>query len=95
MVVAAVTEEERRALVEALKGRWDAVNAAYQRTAHHNGRLQSSGARQRKEGQERALQQLEADIELLERGGAAGGLYVRCDEKEKKGEATGAGTAAA
>jgi hypothetical protein len=99
-VVALVPEEERRALVEALKGKWDAANTAYQRTAHHNGRLQSSGARQRKEAQEQALQQLEADIELLERGGAAGGLYVRYDEKDggmKKGQATGmgAGTAAA
>lgn len=77
-MVAPLAEAERRALVDALKAKWDAVEAAYQKNAHLGGRHGLSwGARRRKEAQERALQQLEADIELLERGRTAGGIYVR------------------
>lgn len=76
--MAPLAEPERRALVDALKAKWDAVEGAYQKKAHLGGRHGLSwGARRRKEAQERALQQLEADIELLERGGSAGGIYVR------------------
>eukprot|EP00624_Nannochloropsis_granulata_P003760 evm.model.NODE_28947_length_33357_cov_23.044727.2 len=63
-----VTEEERQALVVALKTKWDAVNAAYQKTAHQ-GQFQSAGARRRKEQNEKIMDQLEQDIELLERAG--------------------------
>jgi hypothetical protein len=103
-VVAPLPEAERAALVDALKAKWDAINAAYQKTAHHGGRLaQSCGARRRKEEQERALLQLEADIELLERGGGLGGIYVRYEGEgegvgPKKGPnvvGEGGGTAAA
>lgn len=76
--MAPLVESERRALVDALKAKWDAIEGAYQKTAHLRGRHGLSwGARRRKEAQECALQQLEADIELLERGGSAGGIYVR------------------
>lgn len=84
-VVAPLPEEERRALVDALKAKWDAINAAYQKTAHHGGRHQSIGERQRKEAQEQAMSQLEADIELLQRGGSAGGLYIRYNDDDDDG----------
>lgn len=99
-VLAPLAEGERQELVDALKAKWDALNAVYQKTAHHGGRHQSSGAQLRKEAQERALQQLEADIELLERGGTGGGLYVRYEAGQAPTEGAlggveGHGTAAA
>ena len=73
-----VSEEERLALILALKTKWNAVNAAYQKTAHQ-GKYQSTGAQKRKALHEKEMTQLEQDIALLERaavggaGGAGGG----------------------
>jgi len=72
-VMETVSEGKRVALVVALKAKWDAVNAAYQKTAHQ-GQFQSAGARRRKEQNEKIMDQLEQDIELLEQ--AKGGMLV-------------------
>jgi len=73
VLMEALSEEERQALVVALKTKWDAVNAAYQKTAHQ-GQFQSAGARRRKAENEKVMSQLGQDIELLERAG--GGVWV-------------------
>mmetsp|Transcript_83996 Transcript_83996/g.237768 ORF Transcript_83996/g.237768 Transcript_83996/m.237768 type:complete len:152 (-) Transcript_83996:356-811(-) len=59
---------ERSELVRALKRKWDAVNAKYQKMAH-TVKLDTVGKVKRKEGMEKELVQIEADIERLERPG--------------------------
>ena len=59
---------ERSELVRALKRKWDAVNAKYQKIAH-TVKLDTVGKVKRKEGMEKELVQIEADIERLERPG--------------------------
>lgn len=59
---------ERNELVRALKRKWDAVNAKYQKMAH-TVKLDTVGKVKRKEGMEKELVQIEADIERLERPG--------------------------
>lgn len=66
-MVTELSDEERAALIKALKAKWDAVNAQYQLITFK--RVSSSnstvGAIRRKEGCERQLAQLEKDIERL------------------------------
>lgn len=70
-----LSEEDRAALIKALKAKWDEVNHAYQLIAFQ--RVSSStstvGAIRRKEDCENQLAQLEKDIEKLE---ARGPIYV-------------------
>lgn len=61
-------DDERRTLVRALKGKWDAVNARYQKMCHIV-KLDSVGKVKRKEALEKELTQIEQDIEKLERHG--------------------------
>jgi len=65
-------EDERRALLSALKRKWDSVNANYQKLTHQVN-LDTAGKIKRKETMERELEQIEADIEKLENRGA---VYV-------------------
>jgi len=58
---------ERSELVRALKRKWDAVNAKYQKMAC--AKLDTVGKIKRKEDMEKELMQIEADIERLERPG--------------------------
>ncbi|KAF4031081.1 Calmodulin-binding [Phytophthora infestans] len=60
-------ESERRALVDALKSKWDHVNAKYQKLCH-NVVFDTLGKVRRKETFEKELTQLEKDIQLLEKG---------------------------
>ena len=60
-----MTAEERDALVDQLKTKWDAVNAKYQRISHIV-KLDTIGKVRRKEQLENELTQLEKDIQLLE-----------------------------
>lgn len=70
-----LSEEDRLALISALKAKWDEVNHAYQLITFK--RVSSSnstvGAIRRKEECENQLAQLEKDIEKLE---ARGPIYV-------------------
>lgn len=59
-------EEERVALVAALKNKWDSVNANYQKMCHMV-KLDTIGKVRRKERMEAELEQLEKDIEKLNR----------------------------
>jgi 23S rRNA pseudoU1915 N3-methylase RlmH len=59
-------ESERLELIAALKRKWDQVNAKYQKITHLV-MLDTTGQVRRKEQLENALQQLERDIEKLER----------------------------
>lgn len=61
-----VTEDERADLLDALKAKWDFVNAQYQKITHLV-TLDTAGQIRRKEHFERELGQLEADIQRLER----------------------------
>ena len=61
-----MTAEERDALVDQLKTKWDAVNAKYQKMTH-NVNLDTVGKVKRKESMEKELKQLEADIGKLEK----------------------------
>ena len=61
-------ETERRELVDALKGRWDAINHQYQLHGHRV--ATENGDIKRKESQEAELKQLESDIEKLSRPGS-------------------------
>eukprot|EP01039_Chlorochromonas_danica_P001249 gene1249-1361_t len=61
-----LTEGERSDLLDQLKARWDYVNANYQKITHLV-KLDTTGQRRRKEQLENELQQLEYDIERLER----------------------------
>lgn len=69
-------EEERLELIEALKIKWDAVNAKYQKMTH-NVTLDTVGKIKRKEAMENELKTLEADIGKLEK--ASPPIYVRAD----------------
>jgi Calmodulin-binding len=69
----ALDEQERAALVQALKRKWEAANGKFQRMSHHVV-LDTEGQVRRKEQLERELGQLESDIERLERPGA---IFVR------------------
>ncbi|GMG17018.1 unnamed protein product [Phytophthora fragariaefolia] len=60
-------ESERLTLVDALKSKWDHVNAKYQKLCH-NVVFDTLGKVRRKETFEKELTQLEKDIQLLERG---------------------------
>ena len=60
-----MTAEERDALVDQLKTKWDAVNAKYQRISHIV-KLDTIGKVRRKEQLKNELTQLEKDIQLLE-----------------------------
>jgi len=59
-------DDEREDLIDALKCKWDAVNAQYQKMTH-NVNLDTVGKVQRKEKMEMELKMLEADIGKLEK----------------------------
>jgi 23S rRNA pseudoU1915 N3-methylase RlmH len=59
-------EYERQDLIQALKNKWDAVNAKYQKITHLV-RLDTTGQVRRKEQLENELQTIERDIEKLSR----------------------------
>jgi hypothetical protein len=61
-----MSEDERSQLLNSLKIKWEAVNAKYQRITHLV-RFDTTGQVRRKEQLEGELQQLENDIEKLER----------------------------
>lgn len=61
-----LSETERSELIAALKEKWDNVNANYQKITHLV-RLDTTGHIRRKETLEAELQQLEKDIERLQR----------------------------
>ncbi len=62
-----LSDEERAELLEALKAKWDSVNARYQKITHQTISTSHStvGQVRMKEDCERALAQLEKDIERL------------------------------
>jgi hypothetical protein len=60
-------EMDRQQLIDALKIKWDKVNAAYQRITHLV-KLDTTGQIRRKETLEAQLTQLEHDITRLEKG---------------------------
>lgn len=62
------SEEERLNLVNALKAKWDAVNAKYQKITHLV-KLDTTGQLRRKETLEAQLTKLENDIMKLDRAG--------------------------
>lgn len=62
------SEEERIALVNALKAKWDHTNAQYQRITHLV-KLDTTGQLRRKETLEAMLTKLENDIQRLDRPG--------------------------
>lgn len=62
------SEEERFELVNALKAKWDMVNAQYQKITHLV-KLDTAGQVRRKETLEAQLAKLEADIQRLDRPG--------------------------
>ena len=66
-------EGERENLIDALKHKWDSVNATYQKICHRVS-IDSLGDIKRKEAQEAELQQLEDDIQRLSRPGP---LYIK------------------
>ena len=57
-------ENERRELLRALKGKWDDVNAKYQKMCHMV-KLDTVGKIRRKEQMEKELDQIEGDIKKL------------------------------
>lgn len=63
-----MSEDERRELVFALKKKWEIANNKFQKMSHHVV-LDTEGQVRRKERLEKELQQLEIDIERLERPG--------------------------
>jgi len=63
-----MSEEERLELLNALKAKWDDVNAKYQRITHLV-RLDTQGQMRRKEYLETTMTGLEKDIERLQRNG--------------------------
>lgn len=62
------SEYERMELVNALKAKWDSVNAQYQKITHLV-KLDTTGQLRRKEQLEAALAKLESDIQRLDRPG--------------------------
>lgn len=69
--VEVMDERERLELLRALKAKWDAVNSKYQRMCHQT-KLDTVGKIKRKEGLEKELDALEADIKLLAAHGPIG-----------------------
>jgi len=65
-VLEVLPDAERYALVDALKAKWDTVNAKYQKMTH-NVNLDTVGKVKRKEAMETELKMLEADISKLEK----------------------------
>lgn len=63
-----MSNDEREDLIVALKTKWDAVNAKYQKITHLV-RLDTIGQLKRKEQMEAELRQLEVDIDKLTRNG--------------------------
>lgn len=63
-----LSDEERTALLEQLKAKWDLTNQKYQRITHIV-KLDTFGQVRRKETLEAELKQLETDIERLSRPG--------------------------
>lgn len=61
-----MSEDERVGLIEGLKSRWEQVNTEYQAGTHIT-KLDTEGKRKRKEKYEAELQQIEKDIEKLNR----------------------------
>jgi len=59
-----LTEDEKNALIEGLKAKWEKVNTDYQATTHITN-LDSTGKKRRKELYEALLTQIEKDIEKL------------------------------
>ena len=71
-----LAEEEREALVDDLKKKWDEVNVTYQQTSVLDlASLDSIGKVKRKEQYEAQLAQIEKDIESLSKKS----VYVRDD----------------
>jgi len=60
-------EEQRQELIENLKAKWEKVNRDYQGQTHLTN-LDTIGKRRRKENYEQTLQQIERDIEKLNKG---------------------------
>lgn len=64
-----LTQDERDDLLDALKSKWEYVNSQYQKFTHLIV-LDTAGQIRRKEQYETELQQLESDIERLQRASA-------------------------
>merc|ERR1719398_289528 len=62
-----LTEEEKTALIEGLKAKWEKVNTDYQATTHIT-YMDTVGKKIRKEKYEAMLMQIERDIEKLHKG---------------------------
>jgi len=75
-VLRELPEEQRDALIEGLKARWEKVNRDYQASTHLT-KLDTLGKVKRKESNEKQLSQLEKDIEKLNRGKIF--VDLRCD----------------
>lgn len=60
-------DAEREELIDALKAKWDHVNKIYQKMGH-NVVFDTQGKVRRKERLENELDQIEKDIDLLQRG---------------------------
>jgi hypothetical protein len=65
-IVRPMSEEERLGLIDGLKAKWEQVNTEYQGTTHLT-KLDTIGKKKRKENYEAELQQIEKDIEKLNR----------------------------
>ena len=63
-----ISHPERQALIDALKSKWDKINAGYQKITHLT-ILDTTGQVRRKEDYENAMTALEQDIERLSRPG--------------------------
>lgn len=63
-MVRPLTDEEKNALVAGLKAKWEKVNTDYQATTHIT-KLDTEGKVRRKEQYEASLQQIEKDMERL------------------------------
>ncbi|ETV82285.1 hypothetical protein H257_04977 [Aphanomyces astaci] len=68
--VEAMDDDERLQLIDALKAKWDHVNAKYQKLCH-NVSFDTQGKVRRKETFEKELTQIEKDIQVLSRGPVA------------------------
>ena len=57
-------EEERQELIAALKKKWECLHKDFQKEAHH-GKLDTLGKKNRKQGLEKEMDQIEQDIKKL------------------------------
>lgn len=57
-------EEERQELIAALKKKWEVLHKDFQKEAHH-GKLDTLGKKNRKQGLEKEMDAIEADIKKL------------------------------